>query len=897
MRERRGPFASRIWRVLRRMLPREWRERHGRDVLQIHVALAGGEQGAGGLGFWLRVARDVVLTAVQVRLDGLRGSDRDGPRESRRAGRTDAVLQSFRLAFRALRRTPAFAVAVVAIFALGIAANVTMFRVLDRVLLSPPSHIAAPEEVRRVHVLGRSVFSGEVGYNESLAYPDYRQLLTVDAVPRAAGYGGREFTLVEEGRAERVRAAMVTASFFPLLGVSPAAGRFFTEDEDRLGEAGVVVLGHSFWQRRFGGVGDVIGRTLTIGRASYTVVGVAPRHFTGVDIEPVEVWLPLHPASEAESGTQWVDAFGWYMMGGIVRVAPERVAAAEEAATRAYRAARADRRGFDPDSRVVLSPLIAARGPNASQESQVARLLGLLTILVLLVTCANVGNLFLARVLSRRRELAVQAALGVSRRRLFGQLLAEVWVLALVAAAAALWISSIAGGALFRVLLPDAAPPDALGVRVVLATLAIALVTAMLTGVLPALRATRADVMDTLRQAKATASARGARRALLMAQAALSVVLLVGAGLFIRSLQTAETMDIGLDRATLAVSIELEDGESFGDDLSAAVRQAVPAIRANAEVESAAATSLTPFSGWWGVSIAMPGRDTVNTGPNGPYAFAVTGDYFETLGLAIVRGRAITDADDVPGAAPVAVVNESLARTLWPDQDALGQCIMLRDTADGGCTTVVGVAGDVIHRLTDDQAPQIFYVPTTNTALGDANANQLVVRARPGASADRIRQIVLSEIPQARFASVASLEERIAPQLRSWRLGASLLTAFGALALLIAAAGLYSTLAFDVTQRRRELGVRAALGAPARRLVSSIVAGNLLTVSVGVAVGLLVALLAGRAAEAMLFRVRSTDPLVFAGVAGTLLFAAAIAAVLPAWAATRVDPAITLRED
>lgn len=878
------------------MLPREWRERHGRDVLQVHVALAGGEEHAGGLRFWLRVTRDVVLTAVQVRFDGLRGFG-DAPENGRRAGRVDAVLQSFRLAFRALRRTPAFAVAVVAIFALGIAANVTMFRVLDRVLLSPPAHIEAPEEVRRVHVLGRSVFSGEVEYNAALAYPDYRTLRTVEALPEVAGYGRRELTLVEQGRAERVRAGMVTASFFPLLGVSPAAGRFFTEDEDRLGEAGVVVLGHAFWQRHFGGAADVIGRDLTIGRASYTVVGIAPRHFTGVDIEPVDVWLPLHPVSEAQSGTQWVDAFGWYMMSGIVRVAPGRIAAAEEAATGAYRAARADRRGFDADSRVVLSPLIAARGPNASEESQVARLLGLLTVLVLLVTCANVGNLFLARVLSRRRELAVQAALGVSRRRLFGQLLAEVSVLAAVAAGVALWISGIAGRALFRVLLPDAAPPDAMGLRVVLATLALAFVTAGLTGVLPALRATRADVMDTLRQAKTTASARGARRALLMAQAALSVVLLVGAGLFIRSLQTAETMDIGLDRSTLAVGLELEGGLTMGEDLSAAVRQALPSIRAYAEVESAAATSLTPFSGWWGVSIAMPGRDTVNTGPNGPFAYAVTGDYFETLRLDIVRGRALTDADDLPGAAPVAVVTEALARALWPDGEALGQCIIPGNTGATGCTTVVGVSANVVQRLTNDEASQLFYLPTRHGALGEANANELVVRARPGTTADRIRQIVLNEIPQARFASVASIEDRIAPQLRSWRLGASLLTAFGALALLIAAAGLYSTLAFDVTQRRRELGVRAALGAPARRLVRSIVAGNLLTVSVGVGIGLLVALLAGRAAEAMLFRVQSTDPIVFAGVVGTLLLAALVAAVLPAWAATRVDPAITLRED
>lgn len=894
---RRGrPCETRTWRVLRRLLPAQWRARHGDDVLQVHVGLAGGESRAHGVAFWLRVTRDVILTTLQVRVDGLRGARAAAAGGG--AGPGEAILQSVRLALRALRRTPAFAVSVVAIFALGIAANVTMFRVLDRVLLSPPPHIEQADEVRRVHIFGRSIFTGQVGYSASLAYPDYRQLTTVDAVPAAAGYGRRELTMAERGGAERVRAELVTASYFPLLGVQPVLGRFFGEEEDRLDAAqGTAVLSHSFWQRRFGGAADVIGRELSIGRGRYTVTGVAPRGFTGVDIEPVDVWLPLHVVSGTESGTQWVDAYQWYMMAAIVRVPVERTQAAEAAATTTYRAARASQREFDAEARVVLSPLIAARGPNASQESQVARLLGILTLLVLLVTCANVGNLFLARVLSRRRELAVQAALGVSRRRLFGQLLTEVALLATVAAAAALWISGFAGHALFRVLLPDAAPPPGPDGRVALATLGLALVTAVLTGVLPALRATRADVMDTLRQVRTTASARGARRALLLAQAALSVVLLVGAGLFIRSLQTAETMDIGLDRSTFLASLELTGGESFGETLSNTVRAALPRVREHPSVASAAATSVAPFSGWWGTSIVLPRGDTLHSGGTGPFVYGVTGDYFETLGLEVVRGRALTDADDLRGAPPVAVVNEKLAQTAWPDADGIGECIVPRDDdGPGGCTTVVGVVRNVVSRLTSDDTPMIYYLPTQHTALSAAS-NQLVLRARPGADADALRRALLDASPEIRFASVATIEERIAPQLRSWRLGASLLTAFGLLALLIAAAGLYSTLAFDVAQRRRELGVRAALGAPAPRLVTSVVAGNLLTVGGGVLLGSAIAALAGRGAEALLFRVRAADPFVFTGVAVTLLVAAAAAAVGPAWAATRVDPAITLRED
>lgn len=892
-----SPGATRVWRWLRRALPAHWRERYAADMLRTHVELAGGEERARGARFWVGVARDVVLTGVQVRLDGERAGWH-GPRRPRRSP-VDGLAHTLRLALRGLRRTPGFATAVACIFAIGIAANIAMFRVLDRVLLSPPAHVAEPDEVRRVHVYGMSVFTGSVGHSASLSYPDYRQLSGVAAVDGVAGFTARELTLVEAGRAEKVRTEWVTASYFPLLGAVPVVGRFFDHEDDRLGTAEpVAVLSHAYWQRRFGGSPSVIGDRLVIGRNTYTVVGVASRGFTGVNIEPIDVWLPLHPAAEADGGgTQWLDAHRWYMMAAVVRVAPAARLAAEDAATAAYLAGREGRSGFDPDQRVVLSPLIAARGPNASRESRVARMLGLLTVLVLLVTCANVGNLFLARVLARRREFAIQAALGVSKRRVSGQLLAEVAVLAGFAAVLALWLSAVAGRAIFRVLLPDAAPPAAFDLRVLLATLGIVLATSVMTGVLPAIRATRADVMDTLRQGRTSTSAQGARRILLMAQAALSVVLLVGAGLFIRSLQRAESVDFGLDRNALAVEVELEGGVNFGNELSAAIRDALPRLRGHPAVASAATSSILPFSGWWGLPLTIPEGDSIAGGARGPFVYGVSGDYFETVGLEIVRGRPIEDGDLRPGAPLVTVVNETLARAAWPGRDALGQCIVVQREGAAGCTVVVGVSRDIVQSLTAEDVPMVYYLPSEHPGLGGSAANAFIVQSREGIGADVVRRAVLDVMPTARYAAVGSIGERIAPQLRSWRLGASLLSAFGLLALIIAGAGLYSTLAFDVAQRRRELGVRAALGAPARRLVRSVVTSHLLTIGAGVTVGLILAAFAGRAAQAMLFRVQAGDPTVYAAVSAALLLAAVIAALLPAWSATRVDPVVALRED
>jgi len=679
----------------------------------------------------------------------------------------------------------------------------------------------------------------------------------------------------------------------------PAAGRFYDASEDSFdSRARTAVLGWSFWQRRFGGDRSVLGRELSIGKAVYTVVGIAPHGFTGVDIDPVDVWLPLNAALAVEhKGTAFAGEGRWFVMSGVVRVAGD-VAPAEDAATAMIHAVRAKLPQEDPDERVVLASVIRARGPNASRESRVAGVLGILTALVLLITCANVGNLYLARVLARRRELAVQVALGVSRRRLFGQLIAEVMLIALAAGAIAWWAGTVAAGAMFGLLVPEATLPMSDGARVFTLTVVLALVTTLLTGVLPAMRAMRVDVMEALRRGTATRRVLLLRRGLLMLQTALSVVLLAGAGLFIRSLQRAQSVDLGVDPATMMADIELPGGVSTGLELADAIRRALPGIRESGLVDAAAASSIAPFSGWWGMGVKLPdGTELKTTGSEGPYVYGVTGAYFATLGLPVVHGRALTDDDDRPGAAPVVVVNQRMADRLWPGENPIGHCVLTESRNNAVCRTVVGVAHDYLPSIGADRAPALCYVPTHHPGLTYSPASTILIRTRPGVTRGMMRDLVASAMPEARLVTVSTIADRLAPSLRSWKMGAFLLSIVGVLALIITAAGLYSMLTFDAMHRRRELGIRAALGASPLHLLHSSIAASLTAVGLGIGAGIAVSLAAGRAVDALLFRVSSRDPAVYVTVCVTLLAAGLLAGVRPVRRVTRTNPAVPLREE
>lgn len=888
--------GTRAWRVLSRLLPRTYREAWAQDLWRTHRELRWGA-GKGRVAFWLALVWDVVATSVRVRLDGLFGSSG----ERRRKKRMDATQYTVRLAARGLIRTPGFSLAVVLTLALGLGANATIFTVLDRVLLRPPAQVEAPEMVRRVSVYGQSIFTRTTGYSAALAYPDYRDLEGVRGLMLAA-HTSRELTLGSGEASERITAEFATASYFEALGVRAARGRFYGEAEDRIGaETPAVVLSWEFWRRRFGGDPGVLGRQLDIGRGQYTVIGIAPRGFTGVNLGPVDVWLPLHVAGTFESGIDWENARGWYWFGALARLdgtVPEQTVMAE--ATARYRAGRAQMRSADPNAEVRLLPLIEARGPTPSSESRVTQLLALVALMVLVIACANTANLFLARGLRRRRELAVQSALGVGRGRLVLQLLTEAVLLAGAAGVVAYGLAEVVSPALFRTLLPDDAAIGRGGLRVFVFTTLLATVAVILGGLIPALRAARVDPFEALRTARVSPRSSLLRNSLLALQAALSLLLVIGAGLFLRSLRNASQLGLGVDLETVVLHLELSDGTQGGEALTRVSYPVLERIRTHPAVASATVTSIPPFSGAWGLQVDLPGADSIAAGPDGPFFYAADHDYFGTLGIPIVRGRGFTEADEAASAPPVTVVTRAMARGVWGGEaEALGKCLLILREGDAQCTTVVGIAGDILAGVRSPQPRMYYFLPPRHPGIGFDAAQAVLVKLRPEAAAELPALVALARAtsPEIRYIRAERLSAPIALELRPWRLGAVLLTAFGILALAVAGAGLYSVLAFDVAQRRFELGLRSALGAPTGSLIRATVTRSLLVVAAGAALGILAALALSRYAASLLYEVDAVDPLSYAGALIVLGLGALLAAFLPAWRAARTDPRIAMAAD
>jgi predicted permease len=885
-----------LWRLLRTLLPKWYRATYANDVFRTHLDASRGKT---GLRFWLRLTWDVLLTSVQLRMDGTSGTTVTRPQ---RASPFDVAGQNLRLAIRGLINTPSFTIAVVLTLALGIGANTTMFTILDRLLLSAPAHIVNPEQVRRISIFGKNPFTGETSHNSALTYPDYRALTSVTGFAGIAARGTRTLTLTSDGVSQHVSTEFATASYFPVLGVKPALGRFFSPNEDKLETAEpVAVLSYGFWQRQFGGSPEVLGRKLDVGKGRYTVIGVAPRGFTGIDISPVDFWLPFHPAAVIESGRDWVDEYGWYWFDAIARVQSDRpVEPVVDMATARYLTGLSSGRDRDASARVVLNPLVSGRGPEPGPEMQVAQALGALAFLVLLIACANVANLFLARGLQRRKQYAVLNALGIGRAGLIAQVMTEAFVLAALASVLAYYIATIVAPTLFKVILVDAELARVGGLRVLLMTFAATLITVLLAGLIPAFRSSQVNVLEALRSGRSSLRLSWLRRGLLTMQAALSVILLVGAGLFLRSLNEAHERDLGLFTDALTIQLEMNGGIIGGDELQAAIYPVLERLQQHPLVESAAATSLLPFNGLWGFRVRAPDADSIPRGPNGPMVYTVTADYFRTLGIPLLRGRGLTVSDDSKSAPPVAVISELMARRLWPGREALGRCLLIGpEKPTPPCTTVVGIVGNVLPHVTAKEPRMFYYLAPRHVGVQTAGAQALVLRVKgnPDNAIAPLRSAAQSAAPGIRFVETIKLADFIEPQLRSWRLGARLLTAFGLLALIVAASGLYSLLAFDVTQRRFELGLRSALGAPAPRLIRATVGEEILFACAGVLLGLIAAFWLARAIQELLFQVKPADPMVYAGVLIVLLAVSTVAAALPAWRAARADPRIALRSE
>jgi len=821
----------------------------------------------------------------------------------------DAVTRTIGQALRGLARSPGFTFSVVIILALGLGANAVMFGVVDRLLLSPPPHVQDADQVRLVYSQ-RQLESGENFLGRTFTYADYTDLQNVAGFRAIAAWSGPNEEIM--GRGEEARPVQVVAasvSLIPLLGSQTVLGRSFAAEEAEPGGTGTALVSYELWERNFAKDPGILGRTLDLSSGSYTVVGVAPRGFTGAGLRPADVWVPLELHQERQTGTTiWREHRNWWWIQMVARlgegVTPDIAGAQATAAHRHGREEMVAAGDYDAEAILVAAPLIAAQGPNPSDESQVTRWLAAVSAIVLLIACFNVANLLLARGTQRRREVAVRVALGVSRARLLGELLTQSLLISFMGAAGAVGVAQLAGTTVQRVLLPDVAMGNPASSPRLLGFIAMAAVlSALLAGVVPAAHAARSEVADALKvDGWGGRPSSRVRTAMLVAQATLSVVLLVGAGLFVKSLRHARDLDLGFDARHVIVA-EIQWNESLpASERTAIYNSALELVRRIPGVRAAGLTYSVPFASTFSIGTPrIPGLDPVPRHPNGgPYANKVSSGYFDAMGLAILQGRGFEAADDRDDAPPVAVLSESMARAYWPTGDALGACMLLgEEDEDPPCTEVVGIVED--HRrqeLVEADPEWLYFLSQSQPAFqgppqGIMAGTNTDAMTRVGAVQAELRAVS----SQVRFVSARSLQSNIDPQLRSWTLGASMFSAFGILALVVAAWGLYSVLAFEVETRRRELGIRAALGAGVPRLLRLVLVRAVTVVAIGVGVGLVVAGYAARSVGPLLFTVSPWDPGVYVGVAATLVAVAGGAGFFPAWKATRVDPKEALQSE
>jgi predicted permease len=809
----------------------------------------------------------------------------------------NSLLRDLRYAARGLVRTPGFTVAVIAILALGIGINATMFGVVDTLFLKSPAGVQQADHVVRIF-LRRTAGAMGTFTQASSSYPTFTDFRDhVPAFEQVAAMTTRDASLGRGPEARQIHASAVSHQYFALLGLRASLGRFFGAEEDRVGGTPVVVLTYGFWQRQFGGDRSILGRPLQIGSKTYTVVGVGPEGFGGIDLQAADLFMPIIVAAPDFASPEALTSRNWWWMQSIARLRPGLpLSQAVDQATSIYRANAADR--SDSTAQVVLGPIQEARGPQASGESKVSAWILFVAGVVLLIACANVANLLLARGVNRRRELAVRAGLGAGRGGLMQMLLAESLLLSLLGGGAAILLAVWGGAAARGFLLPDLPADTALvDGRVLLFTLLAVLLTTVLAGVVPAVQASRADVADALKSG-GHATTRGARTraVLLAAQVAATLVLLVGAGLFVRSLRNVQALDLGFDTdKVLSVSVNLRTMGLSRADANSTYLRIMDRLAQLPFVEHSAGSMGTPFNYAYGVDLKASGVDSIpRLATGGPYFTVVTPDYFRTMGVGIERGRGLT-AGDVAGAEPVSVVNATMARLLWPGKDPIGQCLTVGE--EKFCRHVVGVAEDARRGSVIEGETMQYYLPLAQ-ATDEPQINALFVRAR--GHADDIRDAVRREVQAAGelpYANVESLADQVAPQLRSWRLGAAAFTAFGLLALVIAATGIFAVLAYSVSQRTQEIGVRVALGAEAGQVVRMIVVQGLRAAAVGVVVGGAGAYALARGIASLLYGVQPADPVVFCVVVATLVAVAATASYLPARRAARVDPMVALRHE
>ena len=820
----------------------------------------------------------------------------------------ETLWQDLRYAVRTLGKTPALTLVAVVSLALGIGANTTIFTFINGLLLRPPM---VQEPARLLEVWQHNTTRGRgIGSDMQLSFPEYEHYRDHNnTFGEMAAFTGETPAMIwnRSGEGETVRAALVSANFFSILGVQPALGRGFLPDEDHGSTpVPVVVLSHAMWQQRLGADPAIVGKTLTLNGGNYTVVGIAPASFNGliVGFSP-DVWTPMSMQRAISPGVDLKERrMHWLLAIGRLKTGVTRQQATADLAVLGQQLARdfpETNKNLMPD----VVPLELVPAPFRGVAGGISAVLMAVVGLVLLIACANVANLLLAKASSRRREVAVRIALGANRRRLVQQMLTESVLIAGIAGALGLLFSfwavplllSLRPASLSFVLNVS---PD---VRVLAFTLLASLLTGVVFGLVPALQQSRVNQVDNLKDgATHGGSSRSKlRNALVVAQVTACVVLLVGASLCLRSLLNARSIDPGFDtRNTVAAGLNVETfgydqsrGRSFYARLLERVR-AVPGVRA------ASLTDHLPL----GQTMRMQGVEIdgyeAPRGPSGmrglPIDMALVGpDYFDAMGIPVLSGRSFKNTDD-DQAPPVVMINQQMAERFWPRQNPVGQFVTLMGSQGGRTRAeVIGVAKTGKYASLGEDPKPFFYRPLLQEYEPGA---QLIVRtAGDTPIVDALRHEVRALDPRMALVGVETLEQHMQLPLFPARAAGLLLGLFGLLALTLAIVGLYGVMSYSVSQRTREIGVRMALGARRIDVVRLILGQGLRLTLMGMVIGVVCSVALTWVLRSVLYGISATDPLSFLAVAVLLTMVAAAASYVPARWATRVDPMRALRTE
>ena len=812
----------------------------------------------------------------------------------------EAFAADVRFGLRALRRNPGFAAVAVLTLALGIGASAAIFSVLNAVLLRP---LPWAEPERAVMIWSKWTAFDKTWVAEGEVVDYRRRSQTLSAV---AAWSDGQINLTGDGDPERVAFASVSSNLFSTLGTGPVLGRTFTSQEDVPNGPDLVVLGHGLWNRRFGADPSILGQKVMLNGRPHEVLGVMPPDFLlPTDFknpEPTQLWTPLQmdPAA-TDHGSHGLYAAGRLRPGASVEAASQELHQIAQDMTR---------EGLYPVQMQFDTVVLSLKDEVVGEiRPAILMLFGAVGFL-LLIACANVANLLLARAEARQREIAVRSALGAGAWRVVRQMLSESLVLTVMASVVGL---SVAFTAVRFVAWWDPAniprvATAALDWRVLTFTAAVALLTSFLFGLAPALRAARIDLTDSLKEGQTTSGGAGRqlfRRTLVVVEMALAVVLLMGAGLMLRSLWSLQRVDLGLQSSNvLTMRLALPQASyQQPEQVVQFFQQLVDRVRSVPGVRSAGAARSLPLAntiGDWGLMVdgyvPPPG-----TNAKGDWQI-VTDGYIESIGERVIRGRSITAADRTD-TQPVALINETMARTYWSGREAIGGRMRLGGSnPNRPFVTVVGIVADVKHNGITDVVKEKFYIPHTQWHISTGNPVRslaLVVKAQgdPASIVSAVRQEIRAMDATLPIANVRTMDDVIGATLSAPRFTGMLLTAFAGLALLLSAIGIYGVLSYVVSRRTREIGIRVAIGAGRMQVLRLVLGQGLVLTLTGVIIGLVAAFWASALMRDLLYGVTPTDPLTFVAIGVVLTLIALLASLVPALRATRVDPLVALKAE